>query len=72
MALTSMRAPTAAALGATLMAWRAFELSPDYSVVQLEMMRWLLPGATLVLAGLLWELVRWYQHMDSRYSSGQV
>jgi hypothetical protein len=67
MTLPSMRLPLALTLGATLMAWRAYEIAPEYSVVQIDMMGWLMLGPCLIAAGCLWEMVRWYQGMDRRY-----
>ena len=67
MMLPSMRLPIATALGATLMAWRAYEIAPDYSAVQTEMMAWVMIGPLALTIGLLWELVRWYQRMDRRH-----
>ncbi|HVJ70548.1 MAG TPA: hypothetical protein VM531_03405 [Sphingomicrobium sp.] len=67
MTLPSMRLPTAATLGATLTAWRAYEIAPEYSAVQIEMMGWVFWGSMLLALGFFWELVRWYQRMDRRF-----
>lgn len=67
MTLPSMRLPIAVTLGATLMAWRAFEIAPEYSAVQIEMMDWMFWGSVLLVLGLFWELLRWYQRMDRRF-----
>ena len=69
MALPAMRLPIAVTLSATLMAWRASEIAPDYSGVQTEMSIWAALGASLLAVELLWELVRWYQRMDRRFLS---
>ena len=68
MPLPSMRFPTAVALGATLMAWRAYAIAPEYSVVTSELMLWTMLCPLVLGLGLFWELVRWYQRMDRRYS----
>lgn len=57
-------------LAATLMAWRAYEIAPLYSAVQAEMAGWVMLGAILLAVGFFWELLRWYQRMDSRYANG--
>jgi hypothetical protein len=67
MALVSLRAPIAGVFGATAMALRAFTIAPEYTAVKSEMGNWALVGALLVMVGLFWELVRWYQRMDRRY-----
>lgn len=67
MTLPSMRVPIAVTLGATLLAWRSYEIAPEYSAVQTEMMGWMFWGASLLAVGFLWELMRWYQRMDRRY-----
>jgi hypothetical protein len=67
MTLISMRLPIAFTLGATLMAWRAYAIAPEYSVVWTEMLNWLLWGPLLLAVGGFWELLRWYQRMDRRY-----
>jgi len=67
MTLPSMRLPIALILGGTLMAWRSYEIGPEYSAVQAEMAGWLMLGSLLLAAGFFWEVVRWYQRMDRRY-----
>jgi hypothetical protein len=67
MTLPLMRLPIAATLGATLMAWRASMIAPEYSAVQTEMMDWMFWGAMLLAVGFFWGLLRWYQRMDRRY-----
>lgn len=67
MTLPSLRLPIAVTLGATLMAWRAFDIAPEYSDVQIEMMGWHQLGLLLLAVGFFWGLVRWYQRMDRRY-----
>lgn len=67
MMLPSLRLPIALTLGATLMAWRAHDIAPQYSAVQVEMTAWLMVGSLLLVVGFLWELVRWYQRMDRRF-----
>ncbi|HMI40029.1 MAG TPA: hypothetical protein VK485_02215 [Sphingomicrobium sp.] len=67
MTLISMRLPIAVALGATLMAWRAYEVAPEYSDVQTEMSGWTMLGALFLTFGFFWELFRWYQRMDRRH-----
>ena len=68
MTLPSIRLPIAAVLAATLMAWRAYEIAPIYSVVQAEMAGWVMLGAILLAVGFFWELLRGYQRMDRRYA----
>ncbi len=65
--MPSIRLPFSFILGATLMAWRAYETAPEYSAVQLEMMEWVAIGAILLAIGFLWELFRWYRRMDRRF-----
>jgi len=67
MTLPSMRLPIALALGSTLVAWRAYEIAPEYSTVQVEMAGWIVLGSVVLAAGFFWELLRWYQRMDRRY-----
>lgn len=67
MPLPSMRLPIALTLGATLMAWRAYTIAPEYSAIWVKMAGWLMLGPLLLAAGFLWERVRWYQRMDRRY-----
>lgn len=67
MTLPSMRLPFSLTLGGTLMAWRAYEIAPEYSDVQVEMAGWVMLGALLLAVGFFWELLRWYQRMDRRY-----
>jgi hypothetical protein len=67
MMLVSMRLPIAVTLGATLMAWRTYEVAPEYSAVQTEMMGWIMLGSLLLAVGFFWEMLRWYQRMDRRY-----
>jgi hypothetical protein len=67
MILPSMRLLIAFTLGATLMAWRAYETAPEYSPVQVEMMMWVAIGSLLLAIGFFWELFRWYQRMDRRF-----
>lgn len=69
MTLISMRLPIAAVLGATLMAWRACEMAPEYSAVQHEMAGWAMAGALLLAVGFFYELLRWYQRFDRRHVS---
>jgi len=64
-----MRFPIAVTLGATLMAWRAYEISPPYSRVWAEMIGWTTWGPAALVVGFLWELVRWYQRIDRRYAA---
>lgn len=68
MKLPSLRLPIVAVLAATLMAWRAYEIAPEYTAVQVEMAGWLALGALLLTFGFFWELLRWYQRMDRRYA----
>lgn len=68
MTLPSMRLPIAAVLAATLMAWRAYEIAPEYSAVWAEMAGWVMLGALLLAVGLFWELLRWYLRMDRRHA----
>jgi uncharacterized BrkB/YihY/UPF0761 family membrane protein len=68
MKLPSLRLPIVAVLAATLMAWRAYEVAPKYSAVQVEMAGWVMVGALLSAVGFIWELLRWYQRMDRRYA----
>ncbi|MFC3580377.1 hypothetical protein [Sphingomonas hylomeconis] len=65
--LPSLRLPIAALLAATLMAWRAYEIAPIYSVVQAEMAGWIMLGSLLLAVSFFWELIRWYQRMDRRH-----
>lgn len=65
--LPSVRIPLAFALGVTLIAWRVFEILPEYSTVRTKMMGWMLLGAGALTIGCFWELLRWYQRMDRRY-----
>ncbi len=65
--LLSMRLPIAVMLPATLMAWRAYEIAPVYSVVQAEMAGWIALGSPLLAVSLFWEMIRWYQRMDRRH-----
>ena len=67
MNLLSMKLPIAFILGATLIAWRAYETTPEYSGVQVEMSLWVAVGSLLLAVGFFWELVRWYQRMDRRF-----
>ena len=67
MLLPSLRSPIAAVLAATLMAWRAYEIAPIYSVVQAEMAYWVMLGSLVLAVGFFWELIRWYQRMDRHY-----
>ncbi len=67
MTIPSLRLPIALTLGATLMAWRGYEIAPIYSAIQIEMVQWVLVGSGLLVVGLFWELARWYQQMDRRY-----
>ena len=67
MTLVSMQLPIAITLGATLMAWRASDVAPPYSAVQNEMSGWLPYGSLMLVVGLFWELLRWYQRMDRKY-----
>jgi hypothetical protein len=67
MTLPSMRLLIALALGSTLTAWRAYEIAPEYSPVQVEMMMWVAIGSLLLAIGFFWELLRWYQRMDRRF-----
>ena len=63
----SMQLPIAVVLGATLMDWRANEVAPASSAVQVEMAGWVICGAALLVAGLLWELSRRWQRADQKY-----
>ena len=67
MTLPSMKLPIAFTLGATLIAWRAYETAPEYSGVQVEMMAWAAIGSLVLAVGFFWELFRWYQRMDRRF-----
>jgi hypothetical protein len=67
MTLPSMRLPIVAVLAATVMAWRAYEIAPEYSAVQVEMAGWMVVGSLLLAVSFFWELARWYQRMDRRY-----
>ena len=67
MNLSSMKLPIAFILGASLIAWRAYETAPEYSGVQVEMSLWVAVGSLLLAVGFFWELVRWYQRMDRRF-----
>jgi hypothetical protein len=71
MTLISLRMPTAAIVGATLMAWRADAIAPEYSAVQVEMDLWVMIGVLLTALGLFWEALRAYQRMDRRYTSSE-
>jgi len=68
MTLSSMRPPIYFVLTATLMAWRAYEIAPAYSAVQVELTGCVMLAATLLAVGFFWELLRWYQRMDRRYA----
>jgi hypothetical protein len=70
MQLISLRVPIAGCLGATLMAWRAYEVAPPYTAVQIEMMNCIAVGALLLTLGGVWEFARWYQRMDRHLKSG--
>jgi hypothetical protein len=67
MTLPSASLPIALTLGATLMAWRGYEIAPEYSAVQVEMAGWVMLGSALLTVGFFWELTRWYQRMDRRF-----
>jgi hypothetical protein len=62
-----MRLLIAFTFGATLMALRAYETAPEYSLVQVEMMMWVAIGSLLLAIGFFWELFRWHQRMDRRF-----
>lgn len=68
MKLPSVRIPLAAILGATLMAWRAYEIAPQYTAVLHEMMRWMMLGGLLLIVGTIYELVRSYLLLGGRYA----
>ena len=67
MANDPMRMLLAADLPVTLLAWPGFEIAPDYSAIQVEMMSVLLVGSLVLVVCFFWELVGWYQRMDQRY-----
>lgn len=68
MTLPSLRLPMTAVLAATLMAWRAYEIAPEHTAVQVKMAGWMMLGAVLLTVGFFWELARWYLRMDRRYA----
>jgi hypothetical protein len=65
--LISLRLPAAAIGGATLMAWRAYSISPSSTLVQVEMAGWIILGAALLVLIVLWEMVRSYLHLNHRH-----
>lgn len=72
MKLISMRVPAAAVFGATLMAWRAYSISPSSTLVQGEMVGWMMIGALLLVAIVLWELVRSYLRLGERHDASKA
>jgi hypothetical protein len=66
--LISMRLPAAAVGGATLMAWRAYSISPSSSFVETDMAGWMMLGAFLLVVMLIWELVRSYLRLNERHA----
>ena len=64
----SLRLPAAAIFGATLMAWRAYSISPSSTLVEVEMVGWMMLGAGLLVLVLLWELVRRYLRLNERHA----
>ena len=69
MKLPSARIPLAAILGAALMAWRAYEIAPQYTAVLHEMIKWIMLGGLLLIVGTIYELVRLYLLLDGRYGA---
>ena len=68
MTLISLRLPAAAIGGATLMSWRAYSISPSSTLVQVEMVGWVMLGVALLVLIVLWELVRSYLHLNQRHA----
>ena len=69
MKLVSMQLPIAAVGGATLMAWRAYDIAPSSSFVEVEMAGWVMYGVMALVLGLLWELLRAYHRLNHRHNS---
>ena len=67
MKLPSARLPAAFVLGATLMAWRAYETTAS-SPVQLEMSAWVMMGGLLLVLLALWEGIRAYTNLNRKYA----
>jgi hypothetical protein len=65
--LISLRLPAAAIGGATLMAWRAYSISPSSTLVQVEMAGWVMLGAALLVLIVLWEIARGYLQLNQRH-----
>jgi hypothetical protein len=51
------------------MAWRAQEIAPSSTLVEVEMTGWVIYGAGALVVGLFWEGFRALQRLNSRYEA---